>query len=263
MKGESLMRTLTSLTLVLVIAFGFAYEEAVAAIILQGRNVDSNTAVFLDDGFENDTVGSPPSLADVGSWSTTNPQNLPGVTSAAVPGPYFGNNYLHIARPAAPAPEVTALFNGPVSGGDTLEFSFAMLHTGLYPGIILLNGGAEVARIQGDDTGGTYRMTTEAAGGGGGFQNTGLASTLNVWQEVTMTWDTDGSLFRLTVDGNSFDYTLSKAASNVDRVRFRTDDGGAVFYIDGQIIPEPSAVVLLGMGSIVGGLMLGRRRRID
>jgi len=242
---------LSSLGLSFILVCVWSYDAA--AIELIGRNTDTNATVFQDDGFEDDTVGSDPTIANVGSWVITG--NGATVTTTA-PAGFIGSNALEILR-GSPQPFVDARFSSPVSGGDTLEFSFAMNHTGKYPGIIFNNGGTEVARIQGD-SGGFYRMTTEAAGGGGGFEVTTLASPLDTWQDLTMTWDTDGSLFRLTVDGSSFDYTNTTSASDVDRVIFRTDSGGAVFYLDG--VPEPSSCVLLILG-LAGLATCGRRRK--
>ena len=241
------------LSLALAIAVGWSYEAA-AAVQLIGRNTDASTTVFLENGFEDDTVGAFASTpANVGSWDVT---GAGATVTTTAPAGFIGSNALEILR-GSPQPFVDARFSSPVSGGDTLEFSFAMNHTGKYPGIIFNNGGTEVARIQGD-SGGFYRMTTEAAGGGGGFEVTTLASPLDTWQDLTMTWDTDGSLFRLTVDGSSFDYTNTTSASDVDRVIFRTDSGGAVFYLDG--VPEPSSCVLLILG-LAGLATCGRRRK--
>ena len=234
-----MMRTL--LSLVITMAIVWSHREVAAAVLLRGRNVDTNTDVFLDDGLEDDTVGSAPTTANVGSWVVTGSGAT--VTDSA-PAGFIGGNALEIFR-GAPQPFVEAQFSSPVAGGDTLEFSFAMNHTTKYPGIIFQNGATEVARIQGD-SGGNYRIITEAAGGGGGWENSGITSPLNVWQDLTMTWDTGGGLFRLTADGSSYDYTSTTAAADVDRVLFRTDSGGAIFYLDG--VPEPSACILLALG---------------
>ena len=211
--------------------FSLGWFHQATAIQLIGRNVDTNTTVFEDDGLEDDTVGSAPTTANVGSWVVTGSGAT--VTDSA-PAGFIGGNALEIFR-GAPQPFVEAQFSSPVAGGDTLEFSFAMNHTTKYPGIIFQNGATEVARIQGD-SGGNYRIITEAAGGGGGWENSGITSPLNVWQDLTMTWDTGGGLFRLTADGSSYDYTSTTAAADVDRVLFRTDSGGAIFYLDGDAL---------------------------
>ncbi len=224
------MRMQTLLTVGFAIALVWS-NEAVADILFRGRNVDTDTTVFLDDGFEDETIGSPPTQADVGNWQAVNPQNLPGVTDAVDPGAYSGDNYLHIARPAPPSPQVSAVFSEVVSGGDTVEFSFAINRTAGDAGVRLFYGGnTEIASIQANPDEWRMRPALPAA-----FEQTGIASTPGEWQEVTIAYDTGGGLLRLTVDGSSYDYMaeVPAATNGIERAIFLTDGGSAVFYLDG------------------------------
>ncbi len=262
------LRSLTLLVLAQVVAVGWGYRESAAGSIT-GRNATTNTVVFSDNGFEDDTAGSPPNAPATGSWTAIQgigtgvdvATPFPAlVTNDVSPGPNDGLNYFIVNRPSnnnSQRPLLIANLASPVTGSDILAFSFAFQRgTGSLQMILADSVGNAIANVTSNTGAGAWNLFNGAFSVGGA---TALPNSGSFWQDVTLRYAADGSLYELTVDGQTALFSGTPTSGPLGRIEFRTNGIGS-WYIDG-IVPEPSSIVLLGLG--IGGVMLRSRRRMS
>src|SRR5262245_60605929 len=90
------MKRLLGLSAVLLVCV--AVNSARAGLITV-TNTTTNTTIFSDDGFEDDTVGTNPNAPTIGSWVKPSQTTVGAqVINAASPGPFDGLNYLKMNR---------------------------------------------------------------------------------------------------------------------------------------------------------------------
>lgn len=261
--------------------FGFA-DSARAVSIKNG-----DTPVFFDD-FENQTVGSAPTTANISSaiagatWAsvagsnggTRNVTDAPQAAYPGAPGPYLsGSKYLLINRPQSNTGTTTATAGFTAfTLGQTIEIEFAYVLGAGGTGSAQDSGLLELQLL---DSSASRIMWMDAGGVGGAFNfydstgNTVLTTTATLTQGANGQWHT----FKLTYTQGSNDLTLwidgaSEAIMGAvadgdkdklpQRLQFAPTRPG-VLAIDA--VPEPNAIVL-AIASVIGlgVLRMGKRR---
>jgi hypothetical protein len=255
MKGNSLMKTLRILAAVIVAGIVCPVRAGTISV----TNTTTNTVVFSDDGLEDDTVGTNPNAPTIGSWVPL-PQTTTGasVSNAASPGPYDGANYLTMNRASGAFPNTcdeSAVFSTPVPIGETMHAGFAFQYqaTGASSAEIHLYSGStrRVIILAEADYAGFPNFYT-LNGSGGGQVNSTLAIRPGQWQTIGIDYTSGSSDLTLTVDGTSQVLVGAVTGGAVDRIRFNTGASNTTYYIDAVPIPEPTSLLIAGLGLVFG-----------
>jgi hypothetical protein len=239
------------------------------------------TLEFQGDGFENDTVGTDPSVTSVGSWYLTQTGGNAEVYGPASSGPgaYEGDNYLSLTKTsgnyryftaceklAATAAVGTTIVTEnsiyfPTGGGGSPTICFAQstsvrnnrctwvgfsygLEPDGYLGIQYYDYGAAT----------WTRITTD-----GGAEN--IVVSENAWH--TLVHDmTVGTSFTMTIDGVVSDpipIETNFQSRPVVGLHFLFNSEDGQYYVDA--VPEPGSIVMLLSGACLGLLIWRRRSR--
>jgi hypothetical protein len=192
---------------------------------------------FLDDGFEDDTVGANPNAPTFGSWVKAS-QTTTGATivNSMTPGPFAGTNYLKLQRTtgAETTARIEASFET-IPIGDTIRATFAYRYesTGSSSTAIrLMSGTAQRTVIIGEPDYSVPNFYT-LNGTNSGQVNSSLAVTPGAWQTIGIQYTSGSSDLNLTVNGVSETLVGAVTGGTIDRIRFSTASTATTYYIDG------------------------------
>jgi hypothetical protein len=193
------------------------------------------TNLFLDDGFEDDTVGAAPNAPTNGSWT-----GIAGVTviNDLTPGPFNGTNYLRIQRnTGGPATAQIYAEFPTVIIGNTLTATFALLYetngTTTSAAIQLFSGVTQRAIVYAEPY---YGFTNFYSINDSAEQiQSSLAITPGAWQTIKIEYTCGSTNLTLTVNGTSETLTNAVTPGVVDRIRFGTGSTNSIYYIDDEI----------------------------
>ncbi|MCC7086184.1 MAG: hypothetical protein IT427_14370 [Pirellulales bacterium] len=235
---------------------GFIVNSAHAGLITV-TNTTTSATLFSDDGFEDDTVGTPPNAPAIGVWTNHAVNGSLAVTNAAVPGPYDGSQYLMFARPAGTGsstdPSTTAEFST-VPLGEALHASFAFQYQSTGKSSVsftLLDATTPLVNIYAEPDYGAANFYT-LNGSFVGQVNSSLAVTPGQWQTIGIDYTAGSADLTLTVNGTSEVLTGAVTGGAPDRIRFATAASNTTYYID-AVVPEPASFMLaiVGLGLAV------------
>jgi hypothetical protein len=236
-------------------------------------NTTTNSVIFLDYGFEDDAVGSPPGDPHIGSWVHRD-QPVEDVTYSPYTGAYEGDNFLRTHNSGV----CDMVFSEPVPLGESVHIEFALINLHWFeegdpdpiqnlcePSMRMLATG--MGRITVMNNGAQWwndYWYNYYDGGGPDWPNTQTYVTpipaVNMqWQIIEMDYTVGLPVWTFTVDGVSDTLPINHVPTEDNplyglRLYGYTGGGDGGIGID---IPEPMTMALLGLG----GLALLRRRR--
>jgi hypothetical protein len=259
------MKTLRILAAVIVAGI----VGPVRAGTISVTNTTTNTVVFSDEGFEDDTVATSPNAPTVGSWVPL-PQTTTGasVSNAASPGPYDGANYLTMNRVSGAFPNTadeSAVFSAPVPVGETMHASFAFQYQATGASSVefnLYSGSTRRVIILAEADYAGFPNYYAVSGSGSATVTSNLAIKPGQWQTIGIDYTAGSSDLTLTVDGTSQVLTGAVTGGAVDRIRFNTGASNTTYYIDAVPVPEPTSLLIAGLGLVfgLGGVTHGHRK---
>jgi hypothetical protein len=190
---------------------------------------------FLDDGFEDDTVGTNPNAPTVGSWVKPS-QTTAGaaVINDVTPGAFSGTNYLRMQRTTGQpnTAQIEAVF-GTVAVGNTLRAAFAYQYVSGSSSTVfrLMSGATQRVAILGEPDFSAPNFYT-VNGANVGQVNSSLPVTPGAWQTIGIQYTSGSSDLTLTVNGTSETLVGAVTGGTVDRIRFNTANSGTTYYLD-------------------------------
>src|SRR5687767_9364941 len=213
-------------------ALGVFVVATPTARAVQIINVTQGNAVLFDSGgFENDTVGTAPNVASVGSWAAYYDDKVID-SSFPGPGPFAGNKYVTTRRDVNGVGGPGANFASTPSVGDQVHIEYYAYYPSGADDNLVIGSNTILGRI----AGGNYLNYD-----GTSYNVTGLTYTPNEWQK----WEVDYVIGQpnYNISVNDVDAPAGPEVWNPN-VFSRVDwghNGNDTFYLDGpQTAPPPA-----------------------
>jgi hypothetical protein len=149
------------------------------------------------------------------------------------------------------------------TAGDIIEANFAFnLTTGSDRALVyLFDGGDLLAALSLNGVNATNTSYTLATNDGAAWNNTSLTFAPDAWNTLTIQHELGTANWDLSINGgSSVAYSGFQDASSfvVDAINFN-QTSASTLYID-AVIPEPSSVILMGLG-VLSMIVIGHTRR--
>ena len=218
--------------------------------------VTNGATTLVSDGFEGYALGVAPPAPWAGGLQVWAP--ISGyVDNNTPPGASEGSNYLRLERLSLGVPGESVSFAPQTSGTVKLAFMANTGSAGGASGILLRNATSDVFQM--NIIGHTSGLTPGVYIYSGGFQNSGLGWSDNVWKKIEFEYTIGAAAAILKVDGVTAAIPMppisGSPVSSLQRVDFFVGSTyGTLLNIDA--IPEPATMILLSLG----GLLLRRRK---
>jgi hypothetical protein len=273
----------------------FRFQFAVVCVCVlalagtvQANTITHNGVLLFSDNFESQIVGNVPDSFSLnpgpGQWEVNgSPADIANVidntsTVVGAPGPFEGNQYLHMARGDGKY-SGRGIGDNPV---DTGQIHAEMMVYQEDPGVFFTHG----ASAGGEGQNSTTALALDALNDGTLMRNTGSYATLGLlqaagggnltyiedqWQKWEFDIDLDADTYVVSIDGVPSEVTPLNTGLTLDDgsgtpidpsirwigARMSGTNAPSVVYFDA--VPEPSTVVLLLISLV--GLLVGFGRR--
>lgn len=254
------------------------------------RNVTSGQTIFHDD-FENQAViplpavspntqaNALPSTALTGNWASvdgsfgdTSTYSLGVVDSSTSVGGVAaneGDQFLQMSTTAAtqgiPMRAIGVAANS--GTGDTIEVNIAFNISSGSRGLFYLFGGGNSALIAAFTLNGTggwgdgtdYRLVNNVAET---LTTTTLGYTAGSWNTLNVVYENNTTTMDVSINGGQSISlaTYGATGSTLDTLFFHQSSPTTIYY-DAVAIPEPSSILLMGLGVVMTMVAIRRRQR--